>query len=128
MDKEPKLLVWNYTPEEKIKLDTLLEQTGAPSAATIDSTQAHLVLRDIIHTNASGEDHLESKEKVVLFYNIPPKGVFFLIDTFKQAHLPQPIYAVVTEQSIEWPFSELLRHLVSERDKAKKGADQGAPE
>jgi len=128
MDKEPKLLVWNYTLEEKERLDNLLKGIGAPPAASIDSTQGHLSLREIIHTNAHGGDHLESKERVILFYNIPQKGVYFLIDTFKQAGLPRPIYAVVTEHSIEWPFSKLLSHLVSERDNAEKTADQSGGE
>jgi len=128
MDKEPKLLVWNYTLEEKERLDNLLKGVGAPPAASIDSNQGHLSLRDIIHTNVHGEDHLESKETVIFFYNIPQKGVIFLINTFKQAGLPQPIYAVVTEQSIEWPFSKLLNHLVSERDNAEKSTDQSGGE
>jgi len=34
----------------------------------------------------------------------------------------------VTEHSIEWPFSKLLSHLVSERDNAEKTADQSGGE
>ena len=59
----------------------------------------------------------------MLFYNIPQKGVLFLLNAFKQTDLPRPIYAVVTEHSINWPFDELLEHLVEERDRMeKKGA------
>jgi hypothetical protein len=72
MDKEPKLLVWNYTSEEKERLDTLLKEIGAPSAATIDSNQGHFPLREIIHTNAHGRDHLESEAKVS---KVPPMRV-----------------------------------------------------
>ncbi|MDR3568886.1 MAG: DUF3783 domain-containing protein [Syntrophobacteraceae bacterium] len=122
MDKEPKLLAWNFTLEEKEKLDCLLKEIGAPPASTIDSAQGHLPLREIIHSNARGKDCLESHEKLLLFYNIPQRGVFFLIDVFKKARLKQPFYAVVTEHSIEWPFSKLLDHLVDERDKAAKRA------
>ncbi len=125
MNKEPRLLIWNFTLEEKARLDTLLIEIGAPSAATIDSTRGHLSLREIIHTEASGENRLESEEKVILFYNIPPKGVFFLIDTFKKAGFPQTIYAVVTEHSIEWSFSKLLEHLISERDSAQQRTAEG---
>lgn len=128
MDKEPKLLVWNYTLGEKEKLDGLLKEIGAPPASAIDSDQGHLCLREIIHTDGHGQDRLESNEKALLFYNIPQKGVFFLIDIFKKAALPQPIYAIVTEHSIAWPFSKLLEHLVSERDNAaKRGASAGPP-
>lgn len=120
MDIEPRLLVWNYTLEEKSRLDSLLKEIGAPPAATIDSFQGHLTLRQIIDTDFRSEKAFTSAEKIILFYNIPQKGVFFLINTFKQTDLPRPIYAVVTEHSIEWPFSKLLEHLVSERTKAEK--------
>jgi hypothetical protein len=125
MDKEPRLLVWNYTLEEKEKLDALLKEIGAPAASVIDADQGHLSLREIIHTDAHGPDHLDSDEKVLLFYNIPQKGVFLLINVFKKEGLPRPIYAVVTEHSIAWPFSKLLDHLISERDNAEKS---GRPE
>ncbi|MDR3568888.1 MAG: hypothetical protein P4L43_12740 [Syntrophobacteraceae bacterium] len=108
MDKEPKLLVWNFTSEEKEKLDCLLKEIGAPPASTIDRSRGHLTLREIIHSDGRGKDCLESTEKLLLFYNIPQRGVFFLIDVFKKARLTQPFYAVVTEHSIERPFSKLL--------------------
>ncbi len=120
MDKEPRLLVWNYSEEEKSGLDALLARIGAPHAVTIESSRGYLTLRDIIHTNKSSDADFLSDEKAVLFYNIPQKGVFFLINTFKESNLPRPLYAVVTEHSIEWPFSELLEHLVQEREKMEK--------
>jgi hypothetical protein len=123
MHKEPRLLVWNYTSEEKHKLDALLKEIGAPPAVDIDKTQGRLPLREIIDGDRPVEETFTSEEKVVLFYNIPQKGVLFLLNTFKQKDLPRPIYAVVTEHSINWPFNELLEHLIEERDRMeKKGA------
>jgi hypothetical protein len=120
MAEEPKLLVWNYTVEEKAGLDALLRELGAPGAISIDRVQGYLTLREILHTNARCEKEYASEEKVVLFHNIPQKGVFFLIDALGHSDLPRPIYAVVTEHSIEWPFSELLEHLVREREEMEK--------
>jgi hypothetical protein len=121
MNKEPRLLVWNYTLEEKEKVDALLKELGAPPAAAIHKSQGHMTLREIIHSDAHAGGECKSDEKVILFYNIPEKGVWFLLNAFKQTDLPRPIYAVVTEHSIEWPFSELLGHLVEEREKTEKG-------
>jgi len=120
MDKEARLLVWNYTVDEKKNLDLLLEKTQAPPAVSINRNQGHLALREIIHTGAFSEEALNSDEKVLLFYNIPQKGVSFLINMFKQTNLPRPIYAVVTEHSIEWPFSKLLEHLIEEREEIER--------
>lgn len=120
MDGTPRLLVWNYTDEEKANLDHLLKDVEAPLAVTITKDQGHLVLKDIIHSDAHGEQEFECDEKFVLFYNIPPKGISFLIDLAKKRNLPQPIYAAVTEHSIEWPFSELAEHLLAEREEFRK--------
>jgi len=120
MEKEPRLLVWNYTVEEKRNLDALLDEIKAPSAVAIETNQGHLSLREIIHTDGRSDREFASAEKVLLFYNIPQKGVLFLMGVFKQNNLPRPIYAVITEHSIEWPFSELHEHLVEERDRMEK--------
>ncbi len=117
MENQPKLLVWNYSPEEKAKLDGFLREIGAPTAVTIEQTQGYLPLREIIEGHALPGEVLETNEKVILFHDLPQKGVLFLIQVFKQTDLPRPIYAVVTEHSIEWPFNELLEHLIEERDR-----------
>jgi hypothetical protein len=120
MESQPKLLVWNYTTEEKAGLDAFLREIGAPSAVSIDRTQGYLTVREIIDGNGPHGEGLTSAEKVILFHDVPQKGIFFLIDIFQKTDLPRPIYAVVTEQSINWPFNELLEHLVEERDRMGK--------
>ena len=122
MEDQPKLLVWNYSPEEKRALDALLADIGAPPAECIDKTRAHLTLKEIIDGSGSCGDELVSDEKVLLFHAIPDKGVRFLLHTFRETDLPRPIYAVVTEHSIGWPFRELLEHLVEERNRMEKRA------
>lgn len=119
MDQSPRLLVWNFTPEEKEKLDRMLELVKAPPAFTISPYQGHVVVREILHSNPIGDQPFECDEKIVLFYNIPQKGIFFLIQKFKDANLPKPIFAVITEHSINWPFSELAAHLIEERRAAR---------
>ncbi|SMC21014.1 protein of unknown function [Desulfacinum hydrothermale DSM 13146] len=116
MDGSPRLLVWNFTQDEKARLDHMLEMVQAPPAHAIAPERGHLVVRDILHTDTTGEEPFQCDEKIVLFYNIPQKGIYFLIQKFKDAGLPKPIFAVVTEHSINWPFSELAEHLIAERN------------
>lgn len=120
MEDLAKLLVWNYTAEEKRSLDALLREIGAPPAESIEPTRAHLTLREIIDGSGTAGDLLESQEKVLLFHAVPDKGVRFLMQIFREARLPRPIYAVVTEHSIGWPFQELLEHLVEERNRMER--------
>lgn len=120
MNGAPRLLVWNYTDEEKAALDRLLKDVEAPPAVTIAKDQGHLLVKEIVHTDKHADEEFECDEKIVLFYNIPPKGMSLLIDLAKKRHLPYPIYAAVTEHSIEWPFSELAEHLIEEREEFRK--------
>ncbi|MHC1743483.1 MAG: DUF3783 domain-containing protein [Syntrophobacteraceae bacterium] len=120
MEDQSKLLVWNYTAEEKKALDALLREIGAPPAESIDPTCAHLSLREIIAGTGTAGDGFPSDEKVILFHAVPDKGVRFLMQVFRETKLPKPIYAVVTEHSIGWPFRELLEHLVEERNRMER--------
>ncbi|MFP5212091.1 MAG: hypothetical protein ACLGPL_01800, partial [Acidobacteriota bacterium] len=94
MDREPRLLTWNYTVEEQNLLEALLREIGAPPAMALSPNQGDVVLRDIIHSDCCCDTEFVFDEKILLFYNIPQKGVVFLINTFKQGNLPRPIYAV----------------------------------
>lgn len=125
MNAAPRLLVWNFTPQEKAQLDETLAAIKAPSAFAIADTQGRLPLRDIIHSNSHSAQPFECAEKILLFYNIPQKGVYFLLQAFKSSDLPKPIYAVVTEHSIDWPFSELANHLIVERDAVERTKQNG---
>lgn len=128
MDQKPRLLVWNFTPEEKAELDRMLELVKAPPAFNISPHQGHMLVRDILHSDHVGTEAFVCEEKIVLFYNIPQKGIFFLIQKFKDADLPRPIFAVVTEHSINWPFSELAAHLIEERRAARERSTSTEPQ
>ncbi len=116
MNGEPRLLLWNYSDEEKVRIDRFLEEIKAPPAVAIRRNQGQLLLKEIIHSDASCEQDFECDEKIVLFYNVPSKGMSILIDRAKKRKLPYPIYAAVTEHSINWSFHELARELVNERE------------
>ncbi|MBD3307578.1 DUF3783 domain-containing protein [candidate division KSB3 bacterium] len=116
MQGKPRLFLWNYTDEEKARVDEFLREVKAPPAVAISKDQGYLPVKDIIHREATGAQELDCDEKLMLFYNIPSRGIAFLIDQAKQRNLPRPLYAAVTEESIHWPLNELLTELIKERE------------
>ena len=120
----PRLFLWNYNEEEKARMDQFLAEVKAPPAVAIRKNQGYLALQEIIHLDKSGDQEFECDEKLVLFYNIPPKGISFLIDQSKRRQLPRPIYAAVTEESIHWPFHELMEDLIQEQEAFKQMSQQ----
>ncbi len=121
-ESRSRLLVWNYTESEMNRLDAILKRIGAPPAVAIEPGQGRMKLSDIIAGVSAEGEPLLCDEKVILFHEVPQRGVLFLMDFFKQTDLPRPIYAVVTEHSINWPFHELLDHLIQERDRMAGGS------
>ena len=121
-----KLLVFGYTDGEKAVIDGKLEELGLPSTNRIQSTQGDVEVRDIIVNNINGKSVVESGDPIVLFHEISDKGVFSLMSLIKDLAVPRPIFAVITEQSITWTFSVLLRHLLSEKEamERRNEADQ----
>jgi hypothetical protein len=120
LKQEPRLLVWGFTNDEKSELDAALKEVQAPPAMTIEKSQGHMPLKEILFTDHRGDSELVNNEKVVLFYNIPQKGIAFLMSLFKQKGLPRPIFAMVTEHSIQWTFDKLLEHLIEEKEEMKR--------
>jgi hypothetical protein len=116
MDVSPRVLLWNYTVDEMLKIDAFFQEIDAPSAYVIEKDQGHLPVHEILFTEKKSEKDFACDEKVMLFFNVPVNTIHTVMGESKNRDLPRPIYAVVTKESIEWEFSYLVEHLVKERD------------
>jgi len=116
MDQGPRILLWNYTVEEMLQIDRFFQEIGAPSACVIEKDQGHLLVHEILFTDKRAEEGFSCDEKIMLFYNTPAEIIHTVMSRSKNMELPRPIYAMVTEQSIQWKFSYLADHLIKERD------------
>lgn len=58
-------------------------------------------------------------EKVVIFNNFPDEEIHGMVSISKVI-AENPIMAVVTETSKEWPFNYLIEHLIEEREWHRK--------
>ncbi|RLA98915.1 MAG: hypothetical protein DRG37_05835 [Deltaproteobacteria bacterium] len=125
MDTNPKILVWNLSDEEMRLFGLFLKDIDGPRLEQIRRDQGHLLVREILFTDKVSSDEFDSNEKVVLFYNVQAEMVQKVVAGIRESEdLPRPIFAVVTQHSIDWKFSHLVEELVKERDyfKAHKGA------
>jgi hypothetical protein len=116
MDLSPKVLLWNYSMEEMLRIDHFFQEISAPPACVIEKNQGHLLVHEILFTQNTAQHDFVCDEKVMLFFNVPAETIHAVMRESKSRNLPGPIYAVVTKQSIEWKFSDLVEHLVKERD------------
>lgn len=125
MNTSPRVLLWNYTYEEMLTLDVFFQAVGAPEAQVIEPDQGNLLVHEILFTGKRSDQAYACDEKIMLFYQVEAPVIHRVMREANDWSLPQPIYAVVTRQSIEWTFSELAGHLIKERDFfRKKTAEQ----
>ncbi len=116
MDSHPRILLWNYSVEELLRIDLFFGEIDAAPIQVIEKDQGHLRVHEILFTDKKADKEYVCDEKVMLFYNVPAETIHRVMQESKQRDLPRPIYAVVTNQSIEWQFSHLVDHLVKERN------------
>ena len=124
MDASPKILLWNYSCEEMLEMDNLFQEVGAPEVRVIEKDQGGLPVHEILFTEARSDEEFSSDEKIMLFFNVPAPMIHTMMRETRRLDIPRPIFAVVTPQSIEWKFSELVEHLVKERDYIRKRKDE----
>jgi len=116
MDTSPRVLLWGFSREEQNRIQQFLMELNAPPAVMIERKQGHLKVHDILFTDLRAEDEFASDEKVMLFFNVQADSIKGIMQAFKNMDIPRPIFAMVTQQSIDWKFSYLVEHLVEERD------------
>ena len=124
MDSSPRILLWNYSYEEMLAVDLLLQTVSAPLLQAIERDQGNLPVHEILFTDKRSDKPFSCDEKVMLFFNVPAKTIHDVMDVMKEGSLPRPIYAAVTRESIEWTFSDLVDHLVKERDFIRKRMEE----
>ena len=124
VDVSPRVLLWDYSMEEMLRMDQFFQEIGAPAAHVIEKDQGHLLVHEILFENKKADDDFTCDEKVMLFFNVPAEKIQAIMRESKTRDLPRPMYAVVTEQSIEWKFSDLVEHLIKERNHMQNRKDK----
>ena len=116
-----RVYAFGFTAEEEKRINTRFSEMGIPEIVRIDKRQGSVKLRDIIEKGTSGEGEMELDEHIVLFNEVSERGVYALMQEIKSLDVPKPIFAVVTENSIEWTFEDLASHLLQEKRAFEKG-------
>lgn len=124
MNRDPRILLWDYSFEEMLGMDDFFQETGAPLVQAIEKDQGNLPIKDILFSDMRSDQEYSCNEKVMLFFNVPAQTIHTIMREAKKRDLPKTIYAVVTKDSIEWTFADLLSHLVKERDFIQKKMDE----
>lgn len=79
---------------------------------TICDEDTDCVVKEFIDKGSSGVSPIDLR--VILLHNFQREEIFNFINFYKSLKLPKPIFAMITEHSINWKIKDLLFQLVQE--------------
>ena len=115
MANKARILVFGFTDAEQAVIDTRLAEIGVPLPLRLEKRHGSVVIGDILRAGVIGTEVFDCRERLVLFSNLSDTGVRSLMQVFKSLEIPKPIFAVVTETSINWTLRQLMEHLIEEK-------------
>lgn len=107
------ILSYSLNDEEKNNISEILNY----NCKVVEQSMGKMKIKDIL--NGLKLEVINShipKEKVILFNNFEDEELKKTINLIKSVIQPAPIFAIVTETSIDWTFEYLLEHLIEERE------------
>ncbi|OPJ63031.1 DUF3783 domain-containing protein [Clostridium oryzae] len=126
MDNQKCMLIFGMDTEEKTIISNVTEPKRGDRIVEISDTMINMTIGDIIGGLKFDIVSKEAvpQEKIILFNNYSDDELESSLKAIREQLQSKPIFAVVTETSINWTFKELLKHLIEEREwykTAKRG-------
>ena len=110
------ILAYGYNKKEKEILEKYSLELGIKKVIMINNEETDFTIKELI----SRENHqtLEinnTKEKFIVLNAVSDFELNNFIGNFKSNNLKRPLFAVVTETSLNWSFKRLVEDLLKER-------------
>lgn len=110
-------LIYGFSEEELNNISKILNS----NYKVIEKSMGKMKIRDMLNgVKLEVYNCKLSSEKAILFNNFEDEELKKAIRNIKTIIQPAPIFAIVTDTSIDWTFEHLLEHLVEEREWYKK--------
>lgn len=107
------ILSYSLSEEEKSNIFEILNY----NCIVVEQSMGKMQIKDIL--NGLKLEVFSSRipqEKLILFNNFEDEELKKTINLIKSFIQPAPIFAIVTDTSINWTFEHLLEHLIEERE------------
>lgn len=88
---------------------------------------AHTLGEIVEMPEATGRGRASELERAVILSGLTEKELHAIMAGYRGLGMPAPLWATLTESSVAWPLSELLKELAAEREAFLKRQSQGKP-
>jgi len=109
-------LLYGYTEEEAGEVRAFLEGLAGRYVEIFGGSGLEdRIVMDVVDGEAGG--HFGARRtRVLMLLGFDDPGIEAVLSAFP-VHLPRPIFCAPTESNMGWRLSELVRHLVEERER-----------
>ncbi|MGA1847138.1 DUF3783 domain-containing protein [Deferribacter abyssi] len=118
--KNVKILVCGMGEIEFEALCKMCEKEKFDKPIIVFEGHKNLLVKDLLRSQPDVENKKATKERMILFNNMPQKEIIRFIEIYKKYGFPKPLFCMVTEHNVEWSIEYLLSHLVKEREEVEK--------
>ncbi|AND86210.1 DUF3783 domain-containing protein [Clostridium tyrobutyricum] len=119
------IITYGLDNKENEVIDKISNSKNFSSHKIIEKSMAGMKLKDIIDESTNIIKAVKiPDEKIILFNNLTESELSSSMKEIKSGFLTSPIFAVVTQTSVEWTFDYLINHLMQEREWFKKQQQQ----
>jgi len=123
------IYIWGYSANEIEYLKAFHEEQGFPPPRPIFEEQLGLTITEIQAGTKGPTPKKQPQVRVLLLPKLSTdSGIKAYVTAFKEAGLPRPIFAAVTDTNEAWTFSYLVEHLIEEQTAMRKKMQEKATE
>lgn len=125
-----KIIVCGFSADDQ---EAFREMTAAAGMAAMPMVfagagEAAATLGEIVGMpEGTGEGQASDLERAVILSGLTEKELHAVMAGYRGLGLPGPLWATLTESSVGWPLSELLKELAAEREAFLQRQSQGKP-
>lgn len=118
-----KLLICGFTPDGLTALDAVLATAAIPDLAVVYAGRTALeeTLQSLFsRKDTAGRDTPSPMPAAIIMAGITEGELHHLINAYRRAGLPNPMWATLTPTSEQWTLRQLLSELSAERQALAK--------
>lgn len=115
------IILYGFTVAEEKQILNTARLVGIKDCIPLKSQDLKNKTKNVLDNEMTQADCKPLLEKAILFNHIPFPRMNLMIDAVKKYRMKKPLYAVVTEEALNWTIKEWLGQLMSERDGLKVG-------
>lgn len=115
------IILYGFSISEEKQILNAAHMVGIKDCIVLKTQDLQNTTLNVLNNEMTKADCKPLLEKAIFFSNISMPRMNLMIDSIKKYRMKKPLYAIVTENSLNWTIKEWLEQLIAEREGLKTG-------